>query len=1147
MDTQNKATVEKRFGLSNLAIDNRTTVYVITAIIVLAGYLAYSGLPKEAFPEVVTPEIYINTPYPGNSPTEIEKLISAPLEKELNGITGIDKITSTSVESFSSVKVLFDFDISPDDALLKVKDKVDIVKADPDFPKDLPADPNVFAANMSEFAPVMNINLSGDYSVEELEKYAERLEDEIESVSEINKVELRGVTDKELSIEVNPLAMQAREISFNDIAGAIQQENLTISGGDLVQDNFRRAVKIEGRFTSPEEISNLIIKREKQEVVYLHEIAEVDFREKDKESYAREFNKSVVMLDVFKRSGENLLSASDQIQEIVKNAQEEYLPENIGVSITNDQSDQTRTQVDELVNSIIFGVMLVVGVLLFFLGLRNAIFVGIAIPLSMLLSFSILSFIGFTLNVMVLFSLVMALGMLVDNGIVVVENIYRLMDEGMKPIPAAKQGVGEVALPIIASTATTLAAFFPLILWPGIMGEFMKYLPITLIVVLASSLFVALVINPVLTSVFMKVEERKIKKGRAALIALVLAVLGVLFSFGVTWLGTLLLASSALVLLNAFVFEKGTEIFQKKLLPWLENGYENFLGWALRGWNSTLIFVGTFGLLFFSIVLMAVVPPKVLFFPENEPNYLNIYAEMPIGTDIDKTNAIATRIEERVDSLLKADYLEANGDLNVVTSVIGQVGNGTADPMEGPALGPTPHKARINVSFIKNGSRGEFTSAEIQERVREELADFKGVDIIVAKDPAGPPQGAPIQVELSGENYNDLVEEAKNVKAIIEKSAITGYEELKIDVNLDKPELVIDYDRNKARRFDLSTGQIGDALRTSIFGKEIGTYKSNDDDYPINIRFQEEYRSDQASILDQAITFRDPTNGRIKSIPISAVASAKNETSFNQVKRSKLDRVVNITSNVSGDGNATEIVSQISELLQDYELKKGVDIRFTGQQEEQAKEMSFLSSALGIAVFLILLIIVAQFNSISTPVIILFSVLFSLTGVFFGLQIFNMKFVIMMTMIGIISLAGVVVNNAIVLIDYTNLIRARKEAELSLTDEEHLPFKHIIPSIIEGGKTRLRPVLLTAITTVLGLFPLAIGLNIDFMGFLSTYDANIYIGGDNTIFWGPMSYTIIFGLTFATFLTLVVVPVMYLFLTKLKYKWVWKQSTKLEA
>ncbi|MFK7755433.1 MAG: efflux RND transporter permease subunit [Flavobacteriales bacterium] len=1139
---EKKSSVVKHFGLSNISIDNRTTVYVITAIIVLAGWLAYSGLPKEAFPEVVMPEIYINTPYPGNSPTEIEKLISSPLEKELNGITGVDDITSTSVEGFSSVKVLFDFSVTPDEALLKVKDKVDIVKADPDFPKDLPADPNVFASNMSEFAPVMNINLSGNYSVEELEKYAERLEDEIEKVPEINKVELRGVTDKEISIEVNPLEMNARELSFNDIAGAIQQENLTISGGDVVQDDFRRAVKVEGRFTSPEEISNVIIKRENQDVVYLHEIAEVRFREKDKESYAREFNQSVVMLDVFKRSGENLLTASDQIQEIVKNAQEEYLPENIGVSITNDQSDQTRTQVDELVNSIIFGVMLVVGVLLFFLGLRNAIFVGIAIPLSMLLSFSILSFIGFTLNVMVLFSLVMALGMLVDNGIVVVENIYRLMDEGMKPIPAAKQGVGEVALPIIASTATTLAAFFPLILWPGIMGEFMKYLPITLIVVLASSLFVALVINPVFTSVFMKVEEKKINKAKASKIALVMIILGVLFSFVLTWFGTLLLAGAILVLLNAFVFEKGTELFQKGLLPRLENFYEKFLGWALRGWNSALVFWGTFGLLIFSIVLMVVAPPKILFFPENEPNYLNVYAEMPIGTDIDKTNEIATIIEERVDSLLRKAYLDEGGELTVVKSVIGQVGNGTSDPMEGPALGPTPNKARINVSFIKNGERGEYTTAQIQDTIRHILSDIKGIDIVVAKDPAGPPQGAPIQVELSGEDYLALVVEAKAVKAKIEASPISGYEELKIDVNLDKPELLIDYDRNKARRFDLSTGQIGDALRTSIFGKEISTFKYKDEDYPINIRFQEQFRTDVSSILDQSITFRDPTNGKIKSVPISAVASVKKQSSFNQVKRKDLDRVVNITSNVAGDGNATEIVTQITELLKDHKLPQGVNIRFTGQQEEQAKEMSFLSSALGIAVFLILLIIVAQFNSISTPLIILFSVLFSLTGVFFGLQLFQMEFVIMMTMIGIISLAGVVVNNAIVLIDYTNLIRARKRVELGLAEDEHVPFEHIRPAIIEGGKTRLRPVLLTAITTVLGLFPLAVGLNIDFVGFLSTYDANVYVGGDNTIFWGPMSYTIIFGLTFATFLTLIVVPVMYLFLAKKKYQWVWKEQ-----
>ncbi len=1139
---ENKTSVAKEFGLSSLSIDNKTTVYVITAIIVLAGLLSYFSLPKENFPEVVMPEIYINTPYPGNSPTEIEKLISQPLEKELNGISGVDKISSTSVEGFSSVKVLFNFDITPDDALLKVKDKVDIVKADPDFPKDLPADPNVFASNMSEFAPVMNINLSGDYPVEDLERYAERLEDEIEKVPEINKVELRGITDKEISIEVNPMAMQSREISFNDIAQAIQQENMTISGGDIVQDNFRRAVKVEGRFKSPEEISDVIVKRENQEVVYLHEIAEVRFREKDKESYAREFNRSVVMLDVFKRSGENLLSASDQIAEIVKNAKEEYLPENLNVSITNDQSDATRTQVDELVNSIIFGVFLVVGVLLFFLGLRNAIFVGIAIPLSMFLSFAILSFIGFTLNVMVLFSLVMALGMLVDNGIVVVENIYRLMDEGMKPIPAAKRGVGEVALPIIASTATTLAAFFPLILWPGIMGEFMKYLPITLIVVLASSLFVALVINPVLTSVFMRVEEKELNKKRAGIIGLVMIVLGLLISLAITWFGNLIIAGGILTLLNAFIFNGATKAFQNRLLPRLENWYERFLTKSLSGGRPSGIFFGTFGLLVMSFVLFGMFTPNVLFFPENEPNYLNVYAEMPIGTDIEKTNAIAEQIEQRIDSLIRTDYLEQDGSLNVVTALIGQVGNGTSDPMEGPALGPTPYKARITVNFIKNGQRGEFTTPEIQTRVREELSDFKGIDIVVAKEMAGPPQGAPIQVELSGENYKDLVAEAKRVKAMIEESPIKGYEELKIDVNLDKPEMPIEVDRGKARRFDLSTAQIGDALRTSIFGKEISTYKYQDEDYPINIRFQEQYRTDLSSVLDQSITFRDPANGKIKSIPISAVATAKKESSFNQVKRKELDRVVTITSNVIEGANATEIVGKIKDLMQDQELEKGVAIKFTGQQEEQAKEMAFLSTALAIAVFLILLIIVAQFNSLSTPIIILFSVLFSLTGVFFGLQIFQMDFIVMMTMIGIISLAGVVVNNAIVLIDYTNLIRSRKKLEFGLGKEDHLPFEHIRPAIIEGGKTRLRPVLLTAITTVLGLFPLAVGLNIDFIGFIGSYDANIYIGGDNTIFWGPMSYTIIFGLTFATFLTLIVVPVMYLFLAKMKYRLIWKEK-----
>jgi len=1167
-DNENKKKGIKEFGLSSLSVDNKTTVFVLAIIIFLGGIAAYQSMPKENFPDVVTPEIYVGTAYPGNSPLDIEKLITRPFEKEINAISGIDEINSTSTQGYSSVQVKFTFDVTPEEALRKVKDKVDIAMSDRDFPSDLPADPNVFEMNFSELVPIMNINLSGDYSIDQLKDYAEYLEDEIEDLPEITDVEIRGVMDKEVKINVDLLAMQAREINFDDIGNAIAGENTTISGGDLLVDEFKRNVRVIGEFRDVEEIENVIVKRENQEVVYLRDIAEVSFGEKDKESYAREYMKPVVMVDVMKKAGENLIEASNKINAIVENAQADIFPNDLQISVTNDQSDQTKTQVDELLNSIIFGVLLVTGVLLFFLGLRNAIFVGIAIPLSMLMSFLILGALGVTLNVMVLFALVLALGMLVDNGIVVVENVYRLMDEGYSPIKAAKLGVGEVAVPIIASTATTLAAFLPLAFWPGIMGEFMYYLPITLIIVLSSSLFVALVINPVLTSIYMKPGNPKINKGKMLRNSFIFIAAGIFFdalSFAVAGtlevgvsedafsienilmvIGNLSLFIGISGILNVYILAPGTKYLQNKLLPKLESIYKDFLSYALKGRRPYGFLFGTFGLLVLAIILMGIFPPKVIFFPINEPQYLNIFIEKPIGTDIEETNLTTKELERKVIEVLDDDkyYVEKDGKRIpfMIESVIGQVGDGTSDPMQGPSLANTPHKARITVQFAKFQDRRGLESSAVLERLRSELKGYPGTQITVSKNEGGPPQGAPINIEIRGDDYYSVMDDTQGFKAFLEDKNIAGIEELKLDVETGKPEMPILIDRGKARRLNLSTYQIGDALRTALFGKEVSTYKDGEDDYPINVRLMKHYRDSEDALMNMRLTFRDQNNGKIVQVPISAVAEAKKSSTFSAVKRRDLDRVVTISSNVLTGYNANEIVAKIKDLKQEYEFSSGNKVLFTGQQEEQAEELSFLSTALALALFMIIIIITAQFNSISTPFIIGFAVLFSLIGVLFGLQIFQMDFVIVMTMIGIISLAGIVVNNAIVLIDYTNLIRTRKRDELDLPDDEKLPFNETVYAIIDGGRTRLRPVLLTAITTILGLLPLAIGLNIDFFSLVTELNPHIYVGGDNVIFWGPISWTIIFGLTFATFLTLVIVPVMYLLLAKLKYKVIFKKD-----
>ncbi len=1141
----NKKTI-KTFGLSNLSIDNRTTVLLVTIIIILAGITSYISMPKEAFPEIVTPEIYISTPYPGNSPSDIEKLVTRPIEKELKSMSGVDEITSTSVQGFSSVRVLFDFSVPVEEALRRVKDKVDIAKANPEFPSDLPADPNIFEMNFSELIPIMNINLSGEFSMDQLKDYAEYLEDKIEDVPEINKVDIRGVMEKEVKIHIDMPRMEAVKLGFNDIAQAIQQENVTISGGELLIDDYRRTVSVIGEFQNIEEIKNVIVKQENNNIVYLRDIASVSFEEEETQNYAREYRQPVVMLDVTKRGGENLLQASETIHEILEEAKKDYLPSNLEIGITGDQSDQTQTQLDELINSIIFGVILVVLVLLFFLGLRNALFVGVAIPLSMLLSFFILSTAGVSLNMMVLFSLVLALGMLVDNGIVVVENIYSLMDEGKKPIQAAKEGVGEVAWPIIASTATTLAAFVPLAIWPGMMGEFMKYLPITLIIVLSSSLFVALVINPVLTALFMKVDEADLNKKRVKKTALILIGLAALFYIllGLHWWPNLLSIVAGILLLNAFVLHPASKKFQNTVIPKMESLYEDTLRTMLKGRRPIFLVASMFGLLLFSFVLVGLFAPNVLFFPENEPQYLNVYIETPIGTDIEKANKITKEVEDIVIAELDKPAIvdgaelvidgEAINKSSIVTSIIAQVGDGTSDPAQGPSFGATPHKGRIQVSFVKFAERNGIGTNDILADLRSAIKGFPGTRISVTKNEDGPPQGAPINIEMSGDDYIALLEAADEVRQFINKAYIPGIEELKLDVETGKPELPIIIDRDKARRMNVSTYQIGDAMRTALFGKEISSYKDGEDDYPIMLRFDREYAYNADALMDQRITFRNQSNGRIVQIPLSAIAHKEKSSTFSAVKRIDLKRVVTVYSNVLYSYNPTEVVNRIKEILEGYELPPGMDLAFTGQQEEQAEEMSFLTTALMIAVFMILLIIIAQFNSASTPLIILTSVVLSLIGVLIGLVVFQMDFIIIMTMIGIISLAGVVVNNAIVLIDYTMLIQARKREELNLEDDENLSKADLFESVVEGGKKRLRPVLLTAITTVLGLIPLAVGLNIDFAGLMTDLDPNIYMGGDNVVFWGPMSWTIIFGLTFATFLTLVIVPAMYLLLNRFK-------------
>ena len=1104
-------------------------------------------MPRENFPEVNETKIYVSTVYPGNTAEDIEKLITDPIEDKLKTVSNMVDITSTSQEDYSMVIVEFDENITVDQAKQKVKDEIDSETSSEDWPtfNGAKVEPNIFELSLSEEMPILNINISGDYPIEKLKEYAEYLQDRIENLIEIKKADIRGAQDKEVEIAVDIYKMMASEVTFNDIIGAINNGNMTMSAGNLIASGQRRTIRILGEIESPSQLENFVVKSENGEAIYLKDVATVAFKEEDKTTFAREYGDPVVMLDVKKRVGKNMVDAVDQIKVIVKNAKDDYFPKDLKVTIANDQSSVTIGQVDDLVNNIIFGVILVVTVLMFFLGFKNAIFVGFAIPMSMFMSLMILNLLGHSLNTMVLFGLIMGLGMLVDNGIVVVENVYRLMDEeGMSRLEAAKKGISEIAFPIIISTATTVAAFIPLGLWPGIMGEFMMILPITLSVVLGSSLFVAIFFNSVLVSQFMSIEDKDMPLKKIITSTSIMAILGLIVFFVAgeyRALGTLMLFTAIMLWVYRLFLRKMANNFQNNTLVKLENWYERQLRRALSGRMPIALTVGTFVLLILAFVAfgasLATQRTKVEFFPDNKPNQIIVYIEYPQGTAIDKTNAITKEIESRVYKVLdNSQYKE--GDYNfLVESAVSQVGEGAGNPQtDGGSAAEMPHKAKITASMREFKYRKGEDSELLRQKVQEALVGiYPGVLISVEKNMDGPPAGAPINIELEGDDYNELINTAENMREFINEKNIAGIDELKIDVNKDKPTMRVTIDRKKAGELGVSAAQVGRQLRNSIFGAKAGVYKEGGDDFDIYVRFNEENRYNTSALFNQNITFRDNT-GKLKDIPLSTLVKFENNSGFSAIKHKSTKRVVTVYSALApGYTDAGAIVTQVQNEMKSYEgLPENIKIDYTGQIEEQNKQMAFLMGAFFTGLLLIFFILIFQFNSVSKPAIIMMAIFLSFIGVFGGIVITGSAFVIMMTMVGIISLAGIVVNNGVVLLDYAQLLVDRKKNELDIDIDDYLEVNDLFESIVKAGKARLRPVLLTAITTILGLIPLAIGLNINFFTLFKDFNPNIYMGGDNVVFWGPLAWTVIYGLLVATFLTLIFVPVMFFLTMKFK-------------
>ena len=1103
----------KEFKPSSWAIDNRTAIYVLTVIISVIGYFSYIGLPKENFPEVIIPKIFVQTVYPGTSPANMENLVTKQIEKELKSTSGIKRITSNSYQDFSIITAEFNTNVDIKDAKQRVKDAVD--KARQDLPSDLPNEPNVQDINLSDL-PIMYLNISGDYDLKSLKKYAEEIRDRVEGLKEISGVDIIGALEQEVQINVDLNKMAASQISFGDIERSVGFENLTISGGTIQMDGIRRTLNVKKEFVSAQELSNLIIKTPSGSSVYLRDIAEVKDSFKEQESYARLYGKNVITLNVKKRSGENLIDASDKINALLLDMKSNALPKNLDITVTGDQSNRTRITLHDLINTIIIGFILVTIILMFFMGITNALFVALSVPLSMFIAFMAMPALGslmgfsFTMNMMVLFSFLLGLGIVVDDAIVVIENTHRIFDNGKVPIKkAAKIAAAEVFLPVLSGTLTTLAPFVPLLFWPGVIGEFMFFLPMTLIITLIASLLVAYIINPVFAVDFMQPDDHSKGKPRfdksvlrTLLVFLGIAVLAYLINFG---MGNLVVFIALLYLLNHFFISNMIRKFQTDIWPRAQNNYQKVLVWALD--RPRAILWSTVGLFFLTLMLISVVPPKIVFFPTGDPNFVYVYVQLPVGTDQAYTNEIVKRVEEDVTKAVGRD----NKD---VTSILSNVTIGVTDP-QSEDQGQYPNMGKVTVAFVEYGKRtGESTSVYL-DKIRDAVKGIPGAEITVAQEQNGPPTAKPISIEIKGDNLDSLVKVSESLKKYLDSRQIAGVEELKSDFQNNKPEIIFDIDRERANREGISSGQIGMDLRTAIFGKEVSKFRDANEDYEINLRANESQRNNLDALRNMKVTYRDMgMGGIIRQVPLSSFASIEYVNTYGGIKRKQDKRIIILSSNVLGEYNPNEVVANIQREIDQFKAPAGVEINMAGEQEEQQETMLFLGTALMISLGLILIILVSQFNSITKPLIILSEIVFSIIGVLLGVTIFRMEMSIVMSGVGIVALAGIVVRNGILLVEFTDLMV-----------EQGMDVK---AAIIEAGRTRMTPVLLTATATMLGLIPLAVGLNMDFVTLFTEFDAKLYFGGDNVAFWGPLSWTMIFGLSFATFLTLVLVPCMLL-------------------
>jgi multidrug efflux pump len=1135
----------KQFKPSSWAINNRTAIYVITIIISLFGLYKFNTLPKEQFPDIVVPTISVTTVYVGNSPKDIENLVTRPIEKQIKGISGakVNKVQSTSQTDFSLIVVEFDTDVKTEIAKQKVKDAVD--KAKTDLPNDLTQQPDVQEFSFSDL-PILFVNISGDYDGIKLKQYAEKLQDRFEELPEINKAEIVGAPEREIQINVDPVKMEAAQISFDDISNAVSRENVDISGGQIEVGEMKRTLRLKGQFGSALVLQNIIVKNPRGGSIYLRDIAELKDTVKEKESYARLDGKNVITLNIVKRAGENLINAAGKIKKIVEEMKKGDLPKDLNVVITGDQSKQAATSFTELVNTIIIGFILVLLILMFFMGVTNAFFVALSVPLSVFVAFlflpvaDIIVGTSVTLNFIVLFALLFGLGIIVDDAIVVIENTHRIYNNGrVNIVRSAKEAAGEVFVPVFAGTATTIAPFFPLLFWKGLIGKFMIYLPTMLIFTLFASLIVAFIINPVFAVNFMRPEGREHEEPKSAIFkkwwwwaSIGFGILMHLVTNHGT--GNFLLLMAVLAVFNRYVLRNAIHFFQERILPGLMRRYEKLLHWILQGRRPVYAFASLFGLFIIAVLAIMIRKPDTPFFPSGQPNMMYVFLKMPVGTKAEQTDKVLQQIEKKVYKVLEKEKPGQPG--SIVESIISNVAVNASNPRDNNRS-TQPNLGRIQVSFVEFEKRPYQPTLQYLDLTREALRGIPGAEITVEQEAGGPPTEPPVNVEIYGDNFENNAKVATDLSNYLDTNRVDGIDNLAMDVDLNNPEITISVDRQKAAIEGVSTGQIGMAIRTALFGKEVSKLKDGEDDYKIQLRYNALVRNNINDLINMRLTFRDFNTGQIKQVPISAVASFDYTNTTGGIKRKNLKRMIQLQSNItdltaSARINA-DLAARIEDFQRNYKLPDGVQIRQSGESEQQQETNSFLLSAFIIAIMIIFLILVLQFNSLSKPFIVVTEIFFSIIGVLLGYAITGWTMPTIMILVGVVGLAGIVIKNGILLIEFTDELRGR-----GMKTRE---------AAIQAGKIRIIPVLLTAVATILGLLPLAVGFNIDFAGLFQHGRPHLFFGGDSVVFWGPLSWTIIFGLIFSFFLTLMMVPSMYLISERLRRPMVKFYGTKFVA